>query len=424
MKLILAIILPFVFFSSCVTTKNSQHRAIVVRDVAVIDVVTGSVLSNQTIIIQDDRITAMGSSLETKAPINSKIVEGKGKFVIPGLWDMHVHLEIAGKESLPFFIANGVTGVRDMGSNSFSLLKGWRQQIDSGLITGPHIIAPGPMLDGPFVTTHLRVTVNTDAEVRLAVDSLVALGVDFIKVHQQISKEAYLAVADQAKKHKKPFVGHLPVSITIKEAIEVGQKSIEHIFGVPDTVTIDYSMLSKSESYVTPTLVFIQQIAKYHELSDSNDPRYKTLSPSLKTFWKTQLSGWGESVDKAIDLMKMLLPAMLNRTQLLNKAGVQLLAGTDMAGVYIYPGSSLHEELELFVTTGLSPLEALRTATLNPARFLGMEQTMGSIQVGKKADLLILNTNPLLNISNTKDIYMVITNSFLYDRNKIKALQR
>ena len=400
------------------------RRSLVIKDVSVIDVVTGSALSNQTLIIQDDLITAMGSSLETKMPDNFKIIDGKGKFVIPGLWDMHVHLEIAGEKSLPFFIANGVTGVRDMGANSFLSLKGWREQIDKGLLIGPHIIAAGPMLDGPFVTTQLRVTVKADAEARLAVDSLVALGVDFIKVHQQISKEAYLAVADQAKKHNISLVGHLPTSITIEEAIEAGQKSIEHIFGVPDTSSVGYSLISKSGTRVTPTLIFIQQIAKYHELSVLNDARYNTLSPSLRTFWKTQLSGWGESVDKTIDLMKTLLPIMLNRTELLNNAGVQLLAGTDLAGVYIYPGSSLHEELELLVTAGLSPLEALRTATLNPAKLFGTEQTMGHIQVGKKADLVLLNSNPLRNISNTKDIYMVIFNGYLYDQKKIKALQR
>ena len=393
-------------------------------DVSVVDVVTGSVISNQTLVIQKHEITAMGNTNEISIPNNSKIVEGKGKFVIPGLWDMHVHLEIAGKKSLPFFIANGVTGVRDMGANSFALLKGWKEQIEKGLIIGPRIIAAGPMIDGPFVTTQLRVTVKTDAEARRAVDSLVALGVEFIKVHQQISKVAYLALADQARKDSISFAGHLPASVTVQEAMAAGQNSIEHIFGVPDTSSVAYSLIGKGETRVTPTLIFMQQLAKYHELSAMNDPRYNTLSPSLKAFWKTQLSGWGESVDKTIDLMKTLLPVMLSRTQSLNKAGVQLLAGTDLAGLYIYPGSSLHEELELLVTAGLSPLEALRTATINPAKFLKKENTMGTVQVGKSADIILLNSNPLENISNTKDIYMVIFNSILYDQAKIKALQR
>src|SRR5688500_7078334 len=158
MKLLFLIIFPLIIISSCATTKsNSQQKSLVIKDVSVIDVVTGSVLSNQTLIIQDDRIAVMGPSLETKVPDNSKIVDGNGKFIIPGLWDTHVHLEIAGEKSLPLFIANGVTSVRDMGANSFLLLKGWREKIDNGLLIGPHIIAAGPMLDGPFVTTQLRV---------------------------------------------------------------------------------------------------------------------------------------------------------------------------------------------------------------------------------------------------------------------------
>jgi len=366
----------------------------------------------------------MGSSLETKVPDNSKIVDGKGKFVIPGLWDMHVHLEIAGEESLPFFIANGVTSVRDMGANSFSLLKGWTEQIEKGSMIGPHITAAGPMIDGPFVTNQLRVTVKTDAEARRAVDSLVALGVDFIKVHQQISKEAYFALADQAKKDNISFVGHLPASITLKEAMEAGQKSIEHISSVPDTSSISYSSISKSGTRITPTLLFYQQVGNYHELSAVNDPRYNTPSPSLKAFWKEQISAWGQDVDKTVSLMKTLLPIMLKRAALLNKAGVPLLAGTDLGIVYIYPGSGLHEELALFVSAGLSPLEALQTATINPAKFFGTEQTTGNVQVGKKADLVLLNSNPLLNISNTKDIYNVIFNGHVYDQEKIKTLQR
>ena len=408
--------------SACAVTKNnSRQKTIVIKNVSVVDVVNGSLLLDQTVLILGERIIEMGPSEKINIPGDATLVNAAGKYIIPGLWDMHVHLEIAGEESLPIFIANGVTGVRDMGANSFSLLKNWRNQIESGVREGPHILAPGPMIDGPFFTSDLRVTVTTPAEARKAVDSLVTLGVDFIKIHQQISREAYLAAADQARKHKITFVGHLPNTITPIEAIEAGQKSIEHIFTAPDKLPI-YPLMKQRGTRVTPTLVFLYKLARYNDSSMQNDPRASYLSPTLKAFWKTQVAAWGEGVNQTVELMNSLMPEMMSRTLSLQKAGVELLAGTDLAGVYIYPGSSLHEELELLVKAGLSPIEALQTATINPARFFNKEESMGTVQKGKSGDLVLLNANPLEKISNTKNIYMVIFKGRIYDEVKLKGM--
>jgi imidazolonepropionase-like amidohydrolase len=419
----LSFLLFATILSACSPPKNlSTPNKIAIADVTIVDVETGSLYANQTVLIQDDLIIEISPANKAKIPKGTHIVNASGKYIIPGLWDMHTHLEAAGKEVLPVFLANGVTAVREMGANSFGLIRSWRNEIESGLYPGPHILAAGPIIDGPFITNEFRVTVKNRAEARAAVDSLVALGVDFIKVHQQISRDAYFAVAQQARKHGIPFVGHKPNVVSIPEMVEAGQKSIEHIFGIPGSDAGVYPLLKESDTYVTPTLTIVDKIARHHELSQENDPRSKYLSPALKKSWKDQLDAWGEDVDKTVEMIKGLRPEMFNRVNALQEAGVMILAGTDLGVTNIYPGSSLHEELALLVEAGLSPLEALQTATINPAKFFKKEEMMGNVRKGKRADLVLLNANPLEDISNTKRIHMVIYKSKVYDQDKLSEL--
>ena len=403
--------------------KTSGLKKTALTNVAVIDVVNGVVIPNQTVVIEGDKITAMGSASDLKLGKNFSIIDATGKYLMPGLWDMHVHLELAQKESLPHFIAYGVTGVRDMGTNSFDLIKNWDKEIQQGKQVGPHIITPGPIIDGPFFVDDLRVTVNTATEGRKTVDSLVALGVDFIKIHQQISKEAYLAVADQAAKHNIPFVGHKPSSVSLEDVINAGQKSIEHILSVEwndSTIT----QLKNKEIYFTPNLLIIDKIAHYNDPTQRNDKHLESISPKLKYHWDKQTEAWGENVDKTVAYMQSLMPAMQERTASLHEAGVPLLAGTDVGIPYAYPGSSLHEELELMVASGLSPFQALQTATINPAKFLQKEHLFGTIQKGKRADLVLLNSNPLEDISNTKDINTVFFQGKMFTRSDLNEIMK
>lgn len=407
--------------SSKISTETRQTKT-AFTNVTIVDVQDGENIPHQSVIMQNGYITEIGLTSNIRLDKNTTVIDATGKYVIPGLWDMHVHLEFAGKDVLPYFVANGVTGVRDMGTNSFDTLNGWRTEVKKGNLVGPEILISGPMIDGPFFTEELRVTVQTEKEARETVDSLVSIGVDFIKVHQQISKEAYLAVADQAQEHNIPMVGHHPALVKTNEVIEAGQRSIEHIFGVPGPTSGLFPLMKEKEVAVTPTLILIDKIARYNELSAINDKREKYISPKLLNFWNEQSKAWGENIESTISQMNNLLPVMLERAFLLEEAGINLLAGTDFGVVYIYPGSSLHEELELLVKAGLEPYEALQTATINPAKFLEQEERSGTVEIGKKADLVLLNSNPLEDISNTQDIFMVIANGRIFNKIEIEEI--
>lgn len=425
MKFLLGIVISF-FICSCVSSSalssEGGKRKIALTNITIIDVETGKSINNQSVVLQGEKIINIGLTSHMQLDKNITIIDASNKYLIPGLWDMHVHLEFGGKEVLPYFVANGVTGVRDMGSNSFDSINNWRDEVIKGDLPGPRIITSGPMIDGPFITDKLRVTVENEIQARNAVDSLANLGVDFIKVHQQISKEAYLAVTDQAKKYQISVVGHHPALVSTKEVIEAGQKSIEHIFGVPRPSSGLYPVLKEKEIAVTPTLVVTDKIARFNELSTNNDNRIRFISPALQFFWEEQTAAWGENTEATIAIMSKMFPDFLEGTSLLHEAGINLLAGTDYGVVYIYPGSSLHEELELMVKAGLKPFEALQTATINPAKFLNKEMTMGTVKVGKFADLVVLNSNPLENISNTQDIFLVISNGRVYNKEELQKI--
>lgn len=418
-------LLYLLFFAACSPVRNTTARGrTALTNVTIVDVLNGSLFPNQTVIIDGDKIIKIGSTSNLRIDESTSVIDAQGKYLIPGLWDMHVHLELATIQSFPYFIAYGVTGVRDMGANSFDSIKQWRNEVEQGSQIGPHIIASGPMIDGPFFVNELRVTVNTASEARKAVDSLVALGVDFIKVHQQLSKDAYLAVADQAAKHKIAFVGHKPASLPLQAVIKAGQSSVEHTLFTPDLNDTTISLLKDAGVFFTPNLVIIDKIARYNDPALQNDKRLDQVSAILKHHWKKQTEAWGDNVSSTVEYMQSVMPEMLQRTSALQKAGVSLLAGTDVGVPLVYPGSSLHEELALLVRSGLSPLQALQTATINPARFFKKEHEIGSIQKGKRADLVLLNANPLEDISNTKDINLVFFKGKVFDRKSLDAILR
>lgn len=425
MRTVQSFLFFLLFFVACAPVrKASAPGRTALTNVTVVDVLTGNSYPNQTVVIKGDKIIEIGVTSNIRIDESILVINAQGKYLIPGLWDMHVHLELATTKSLPHFIAFGVTGVRDMGANSFDSIKQWRKEIEQGTQAGPHIIAPGPIIDGPFFVKEMRVTVNTASEARNAVDSLVKLGVDFIKVHQQISKEAYLALADQAAKHKITFAGHKPAVLTTQDVIKAGQNSIEHVLSTPDLNDTTISLLKEGGVFFTPNLLIIDKIARYNDPSLHSDKRLNQVSPILKQHWKKQTEAWGDNVSSTVEYMRSVMPEMQRRTAALQRAGVLLLAGTDVGIPYAYPGSSLHEELELLVQAGLSPLQALQTATVHPAQFFNKEHEIGSVQKGKRADLVLLNSNPLKNIANTKDINMVFFNGKVFNRKSLDAILR
>jgi imidazolonepropionase-like amidohydrolase len=430
--------------------KPATSELLVLNNVTVVDVRTGTLQPEQTVILERDHILSVGPSKTVKYPRNAASVNCHGLFLIPGLWDMHVHLVFgdwflgAQDISLPLFVANGVTGVRDMGSE-LDVVQGWRNEIEAGRLIGPRIYTSGPMLDGPKPRFPSSVAIATPEDARRAVVDLKRKGADFIKLQSLIPREAVFAIAEEAKKQEIPFEGHVPDAVRASEMSEAGMKSFEHLIGVfegsspvedeflkgsktegkflatydPSRATSLAAILAKNQTWQCPTLVWERGGNLIDATNFSKDERVKYVPVSWKNkTWKrfTDEITQGYGTDD-LATRKKFIEKELEVVGMLHKTGVPFLAGTDTpAGVYIFPGYSLHEELQRFVAAGFTPLEALQTATINPARFFGIEEQTGTVEKGKFADLVLLSANPLDDIANTQKIAAVITNGRYYRR--------
>src|SRR6266481_2575464 len=426
----------------------------VITDVTVINPGSDSVQPLSIVVINGNRITFVSRAAAAPLAKNTHVINGHGQFLIPGLWDMHVHSAFGdwfpgGREIiLPLFIANGVTGVRDMGGD-IPVLFAWRNEIADGKIIGPHMIISGPMLDALLPDGKPRfpssIAVTTPASAVAAVDSLKAQGVDFIKVKSVISHDAYLAAAAEAHKVGLPIVGHVPDKVRLKEVVEAGQKSIEHLMGIFEGCSMEedkfikgegnlklllttqdqqrcdslLKMLAQNQTWQVPTLAW----QRGGTFLDQRDLKHQPLDKYVPAYWRDVT--WHRFTDEMMpDLLRDPLALRqeyfarnLQMVGALQHAGVPFMAGTDTApGVYIMPGFSLHDELANFVEAGFTPMESLQTGTSNPAKFLGMERNYGSVEAGKIADLVLLAANPVEDIHNTRRITAVIANGRLFDR--------
>ncbi len=455
---LLALVLTLISSASAQTTEKTPPIAI--AHVTLINPANSRVDHDATVIIEGDHIATVLVGAMIKMPGNTILIDGHGKFLIPGLWDMHVHTAFGdwfpgGRDIiLPLFIANGVTGVRDMGGD-LPVLLDWRKQIAAGKIPGPRMVVSGPMLDAILPSGKLRfpssIAVTTPASAVAAVDQLKSEGVDFIKVQSAISHDAYLAAAAEAHKQNIPIVGHVPDKVRITEAIAAGQKSIEHLMGsfegcsteeqkfidgqgntkllltTTDQKKCDamIAALARAQVWQCPTLAW----QRGGTFLDQRDLKHDPLDKYVPSYWRDVT--WKRFYDEMmpdlqkdpLDLRKEYFARNLKMVADMHRAGVPFLAGTDTApGIYILPGFSLHDELANFVESGFTPMEALQTATTNPANVFATESTQGEIAKGKIADVVLLDADPLADIHNTTRIAAVIAAGHLYDRAALDAL--
>ena len=420
-----------------------------ITNATVVDVERGTLQRGATIVTDGRRIVSVGAPSGTP---RGQVVDAKGMFVIPGLWDMHTHAyfgwpaEFGDRWVLPMFIANGVTGIRDMGSDLDAVLRA-RGDVLAHRLVGPRMVVSGPMLDGPQVAFAASIAITTAADGRKAVDRLKGRGVDFIKIQSGVPHDAYLAIADEAKKSGIAFEGHVPDAVRASEAIAAGQRSFEHLIGIFEASTpVEADFLKRkwgagkdpatNKSLATlldrydaaresaiiadiathdvwqcPTLFWERGQWLVDTVDWKRDPdlAYTPRSWIAKRYPEMQ-KGVAEAMDPdPIAVRRKFVEHELGVVRRLHAAGVPLLAGTDTpAGVDVTPGISLHLELQRFVDAGLTPLEALRTATINPARFLGKTNDYGAVAAGRVADLVILRANPLDAIANTRTIAGVV----------------
>jgi imidazolonepropionase-like amidohydrolase len=465
-----ASLLAMLLLSAATRADEPAPKSVAFRHATVIDPDRDALLRDQTVIMQGERIAAVDADGKARVPADALVIDATGKYLIPGLWDMHVHS--SDKNSLPLFVANGVTGVRIMwGNPAFGFPAGkfhfqWRKEIAEGALLGPRLVVASNILDGPKPIWPSSKAIATPDEGRKAVRDAKAEGADFIKVYSKLPHDAYMAIADESKSLGIPFAGHVPRSVGVMEASKAGQRSIEHLTGVllacsakeveirkeldsllaasgggssgvaipsierkmretydDATARALFATFKTNETWQCPTLTVLRALGSLDDEQFTNDPRLKYVAPYMRTFWNPKADARFKSWT-AEDYANARLSFRKSKELVgaMQQAGVPILAGTDEMNPYCFPGFSLHDELALLVDAGLSPREALRAATINPARFLGREKDLGNVQVGKLADLVLLDANPWDDIKNTAKIRAVVANGRLLDRAALDKL--
>jgi hypothetical protein len=515
---------------------------LVFSNVTVIDATGAPPRREMTVVISGNRITALDTTGKVKIPPEAQVVDAAGKFLIPGLWDMHTHVQDgfhgAGEEKslaqfFKLYLANGVTGIRDMGGRHLDWFVQKRREIAEGKRLGPRIVTAGQALDGPHATDNVKLPLSDTTMARQVVREQKQRGADFVKIYERLPRDVYFVVADECKKQGIPFVGHVLAGVSAAEASDAGQMSIEHLGGgcireacyvfetgtavppidpdPPMTAKLQEVLLSfwngrhnsdlltpslnawleseagesllktfaaeqgelvaftfrkqestdlgrvvhckavfekktrfykflvttggkidwisdeptiysavkagelfarfkKNGTWQCPTLAALR-VAQRADPNVMNDPRLKYVSPWLQMLmhpkndprykdWTALEFDWAREI---YQLDTALIPKMRD-------AGVDFLAGTDSILDFCFPGFSLHDELALLVEAGLTPMEALQAATHNPAKFLGSLDSLGTVEPGKLADLVLLEANPLEDIHNTQKIAAVVRN--------------
>ena len=459
----------FVFLLLAVVVSAHANQAVsnvlVITHVTVIDMTDAKPKPDMTVVVKADRIEEIGKTPKVRVPRGAQVIDGRGKFLIPGLWDMHVHFTEV-ERSFPMFIANGVTGVRNMGGDLDQLIR-WRSDVSSGKLLGPRIVTCGPIVDGPDPAAHGPVVVaGNGAEGRQIVEMLKSKNADCVKVYDRLSRDTYFAIVDEAKKLGLPVVGHVPLSITAEDASNAGQRSIEHLGNIFESAsTIGQQLLQeesssqpvsdpsefprriaargermlstydektanaifrtfvKNKTWQVPTLEFKWAQTFFDDLVQNGDPRLKYIPESDKQWWTPQKNFFARyRTSEYIVYRKKLFQKELDLVRAMHSAGVQFMTGTDLSGAYVFAGFSVHHEMELLVQAGFTPLEALQAATRNPAIFFGETSSQGTVQIGKLANLILLDADPLQDIRNTQKINAVILNGLLLPKEKLQNL--
>ena len=416
------------------------QQPIVFTHATVIDGSDSIPRADQTVIIRGNRIIGAGPSRTTAVPRQARVVDARGKYLVPGFWDMHVHTTtVAGRDLLGLAVAKGVTGVRDRAAD-WAVLTTWRAESAAGRLDGPRIVASGPYLEGGDVPIpHLLA--RTADEGRAGVDSLIALGVDFVKVHGQLRPETYFAIARRARERSIPFAGHVSVAVGARAASDSGQRSIEHLLAIPAPCTPAeslalrprfpvqaalgrcssqnlsglYAKFVQNGTWVTPTFVAMVEVAGWPGRTVPGDSLAHYLPDTLRRY-VADLFPMPDSVPAGADSVgRAMLTKRLAQVAEMQRAGVRILVGTDAPLRNSPPGFGVHEEMALLARGGMSAFQVLRAATFEPARYLAMLDSAGTIAAGKLADVVLLDASPLQNIANTRRISAVVANGRLYD---------
>jgi hypothetical protein len=466
----------FLFAIACAL----HAQVLIIRDVTVIDATGAPSKKDFDVAIERGRLTAVAKKIRVaKNARDVQIVDGKGKFLIPGLWDMHIHLPSQGAGPQIFFpllVANGITGVRDMFTAiPMATVRQWRTSPDIPRIVVPGFLDGPPMLSAGIPPPGAFAIANPD-QARLAVRTLAHSGVDFIKVYNSIPRDAYVALAEEAHAIGITIAGHVPEAVSPLEASNAGQRSQEHLInlllacstdeeklrtqrielmlsqqisgearmrelafpnpqGLFDTYSEEkaaalFQTFVKNGTWQTPTLALLDGFAHAQDADFINDPRRKYLPAIWTQQWDPHITFFLKDLfasEGAYEQLNARIRALLARYEKLvgdmRRAGVEFLAGTDANGTNpVFPAFGLHRELQLLVESGLTPMEALQSATRNPGRYFGAPNEGGTVEAGRAADLVLLNADPLRDIRNTEKIEAVVMRGKYFSRADLDGL--
>jgi len=436
------------------------HRPLAITNVHVVDLRQGRVDSNRTVLIEGGTISGVVAAGREPSRV-VHIDNLRGAFVIPGLWDMHVHIGRSRRSTLPLYVANGITGVRDMGGD-FPNVRAWADSVASGLLLGPEILVSGPVLERTAWLNAVmkyavdnrdtalardmgeRIAIDSPEDAIRAVDSMVVMRADFVKIRNDAAPATTFALLRRARERGLRVVGHWPARLTPKTASDSGYASLEHgpltvtngaLVPTFDTMSSEqrsvfFATMARNGTAYTPTLVALKGFRLTPDsviarvLADTSgmvDHRMRYVPRSLIASWK---SGFALT---AIETNKpdwaSFYRSFLRDIRPMADAGVVLLAGTDVGSPLVFPAFSLVDELEALVTdAGLSALQSLRTATLNAGTWLGKSGEIGVVDAGARADLVLLAASPLDDIRNLRRIQAVVRRGQLLDRPALDEL--
>lgn len=451
-----------ILLGSIALSCSSPSHNLLITNVNVIDVVTGEVLPNRTVAIDGDSITAIYTK-SIKFGKQTEAVDGTGKYLIPGLWDMHGHYHWYPKENDLLMIPNGVLGVRDPWGDP-KQAKRLREEHRKGTYMGVDMYTSGSLIDGK-PSYWGSAEVGTPEEARDMVNCQIEHGVDFVKPYTELKREVYLALMDEARQRGVTAAGHVPISATLEEAVGAGHRIDDHIYGMESlfytqeqidemrqlfesrkynefqtlrfkyrdssTASKNLEKLKDKDIWFCPTYVTLKGVLRMFKEEMKADPRneyvpivikYHGMNNSIKDSWAEDdvfNTSRPDSIQFQIDKAEVLKNE--EQIKMLIKSGAKVIAGTDYIIPYIYPGFSLQEEMQTFVRLGMTPLQALQTATINPAQAMKNDK-VGEVKVGKSANIVLLNANPLEDIHNAQDIYAVVIRGKHLDRTYLDGM--
>jgi Amidohydrolase family len=448
-----------------------DNRALIVRNVTIVDVVNNRLKPDRDVVIKGERVVAILPGGTAPVSKRRRVLDGNGKFLMPGLWDFHVHVFSAqGEEdfALPLYILNGVTGVRDAGALRTLPIQ---RQIATSILrqerVGPRLVLAGALIDGPPGSWPEQMVASNPQEGRQRVRDAKNAGWKFVKTYSLLNEPTYRAIADEAKRKKLVLYGHIPESVPLGTAVLAGHRSIEHFGRVTQACALDESvMISANAQALTasePMVALMKTMMGHNQrtLETWDSTRCATVlrqivsanvavmpslmvsdfylgkdpspdDPRLRSFPLAVREQWSKGDWRRQQIPPELLAqapksvALDWKTfKLAHSAGVTFLAGTDaaFANPFLFHGYTLHDELQRYVEAGLTAQQALVTSVVNPGRFLKRRDLAGRVGVGQKADLVLLDANPLIDITATRSINAVVANGRLFDRLALDALR-